>query len=233
MSDHFPVYGRLTFGRPAARISPPALDFGRVTAVDQPTTHVSGLTVSSVGTGPVTIRGVRVVGPQASAFTVTPNPPSAFPVVLAPRASFSIGVRFDGRTEGSYPARVVVSSDDVEGLPGEFHAVVTGEVIVPDMVVLPMSIAFGPVALGRRVVRNVLITNTGSAPLLFRVEPSPPRSNFSWTGDAIGTRRALRPGDQAVVSVTYEPNARARHTGEVVISGSDGTVRVALSGEGR
>jgi endonuclease/exonuclease/phosphatase family metal-dependent hydrolase len=36
LSDHFPVYGRLTFGRPAARISPPTLDFGRVTAVDQP-----------------------------------------------------------------------------------------------------------------------------------------------------------------------------------------------------
>jgi hypothetical protein len=104
------------------------------------------------------------VGPQGSAFTVTPNPPSAFPVVLAPRASFSNGVRFDGRTEGSYLTRVAVSSDDVEGLPGEFHAVVTGEVIVPDMFVLPMSIAFGPVALGRRMVRNVLITNTGSAP---------------------------------------------------------------------
>jgi hypothetical protein len=153
--------------------------------------------------------------------------------MLAPAAGFSIGVRFDATAEGSYQARVVVSSDDVEGLPVEFHAVVTGEVIVPDMVVLPLSIAFGSVALGRRMVRNVLITNNGSAPLLFRVEPPPPRSNFSWTGDAVGTRRALDPREQAVVAVAYEPNARARDTGEVVISGSDGTVRVPLSGEGR
>ncbi len=235
LSDHFPVYGRLTFGRPAALIAPLALTFGHVNAIELPTTHVDGLTVSSVGTGPVTIRGVRVVGPQAEAFTVTPGPPpGGFPVALPPGESFPIGVTFRGLAEGRYMARVMVTSDDVEGLPGEFHALVTAEVIVPDMSVLPTSIAFGPVAVGQHVTRNVLVTNYGSAPLLFRVEPPAQTAlpGFTWSGDEIGTRRVLHPGEDLVVAVRFQPPGPADYSARLTVSGADGTAHVTLSGRG-
>ena len=98
------------------------------------------------------------------------------------------------------------------------------------MSVLPTSLNFGPLRVGQRVVRNVLVTNNGSAPLGYRVGP-PSQPCFQWPAEtAVG--RSLLPGDAAVVAVRYVPDAAGAHPAMLTIVGDDETVRVALSGQG-
>jgi endonuclease/exonuclease/phosphatase family metal-dependent hydrolase len=232
LSDHFPIHGRFDFGRPAAAIAPPALDLGRVRGN---TSATGTLTVRSVGSGPVTIRDVQLGGGGAASFqlTVTLTPPGPLPVVLAPGQSFPVTVSFRAAAEGGYEARVVVTSEDVVGAPVTFFAVVSAQVVVPDMAVLPTSINFGPVPVGQQRVRNVLVTNPGSAPLRFRVQP-PTQGPFQWTGDTAGVGRTLQPGDQAVVAVRFVPATVGAHSASVVVVGDDEPipVRVSLAGQG-
>jgi len=79
------------------------------------------------------------------------------------------------------------------------------------------------------VVRNVLVTNNGSAALHYRVV-LPLQSRFLWLGSVV--RSSLPPGEAAVVPVRYVPDAPGAHSAVLTIEGDDETVRVSLSGQG-
>ena len=220
--------------RPAtafAMISPSLLDFGRVlegTLV----TRDNGLTIANVGTGSLAIQRVRIVGAQASAFSLTPHPPRALPVTLQRSEAFPVSIRCQSAAEGEHQARVEITSQDHRsGAEATIHAVLVANVVAPDMNVVPTTINFGLITAGQQVQRNVLVTNNGSAPLRFRVAPPPSWSVFQWTGDAPFHWRSVPAGGDATIAVHYKPTATGRHSSEIVIVSEDQTVTVPLFGE--
>ncbi len=230
LSDHFPVYGRLQYGRPAFQLSPAAVDFGRV---ERNTfgTRLPGVTVSSVGSGPVTVQSVRLEGPQANFFSITPRPPSALPVTLPPGSTFPISVGFRSGLAGAHQARVAVTGLDISGTPVTSHAVLLANVVEPDIAVVPSALNFGLVRLGQQVARNVLVTNNGSSSLRFRVNP-PTQVVFQWAGDAANAWHTVPSGGSEVIAVRYKPVTAGAHTAQIAIASDDGTVSVPLVGEG-
>jgi sphingomyelin phosphodiesterase len=231
LSDHFPIYARLQYGRPASLISPPVLDLGRVLRNTLVTSDRS-LTVSSVGTGPVVIVDVGVQGAQATAFSLTPQMPGAFPITLHPRENFSISVQFQSTSIGEHRARAAVTSLDLLGAPVIIEAVLLADVVAPDMDVLPTVINFGFVRVGQPVIRNVLVTNNGSAPLRFRVAPLAFQTPFHWPAGAPNSWLTLPPGESEVIPVRYMPTSVGEHLVQLVIIGDGETVSVSLFGEG-
>jgi hypothetical protein len=224
----------LDVDRPAsafAMIAPPVLDLGEVRRHTLVTRDRS-LTVSSVGPVPVVIQNISLGGEQAAAFAVTPHPPRALPVTLQPGEAFPVSVRFQSASVGEHEARVEVTGADLAGAPVLVQAVLLADVVAPDMVVLPTAVNFGLVQVGQQVVRNVIVSSYGTAPLRFRVDPPVSQSPFQWTGDAPNQWRTLPPSQDEIIAVRYLPTAAGAHAGQVVIASDDETVSVELFGEG-
>jgi len=97
--------------------------------------------------------------------------------------------------------------------------------------VLPTAINFGLVQASQEVVRNVLVTNNGSAPLRFRVPRPEPWSFFQWIGDGPMQWRSMPPGGSETVAVRYAPAVIGTHSSSIAIVAEDETVTVRLVGE--
>ena len=218
--------------RPAtafAMVSPVVLDFGRVLK-DTLATRDGGLTVSNVGTGGLEIQRVRLIGPHAAAFSLASLP--SLPRALQQGQAFSVSVRFQGGSEGRHEARVAIAGRDLRsGSQFAIDAVLLANVVAPDMDVLPTTVNFGLVQAGQEVVRNVLVTNNGSAPLRFRVPPPEPWSFFQWSGDLPLQWRSLPPGGGEAVAIRYKPAVIGTHSSSIAVVAEDETVTVRLLGE--
>jgi hypothetical protein len=214
-----------------AMISPAVLDLGSVLETTL-VTRERALTIANVGSGALTVQQVRVAGPQGAAFTVTPHPPGAWPVILIRGASLTIDLRFQSAAVGEQEARVEVTTlDHRSGRVTTIHALVRATLVAPDMDVVPAVINFGVVAAGNEPQRNILVTNTGSSLLRFRVDPSAAASPFEWIGDPPLRWRSVRPGEAATVTVHYRPRATGRHSSQVTIVSERETAAVRLFGE--
>jgi hypothetical protein len=127
---------------------------------------------------------------------------------------------------------VEVAGADLAGAPVLVQAVLLADVVAPDMAVLPSAVNFGLVQVRQQVVRNVIVSSYGTAPLRFRVDSPVSQSPFQWTGDAPNQWRSLPPGQDEIIAVRYLPTAAGAHAGQVVIASDDETVSVELFGEG-
>jgi HYDIN/CFA65/VesB family protein len=214
-----------------AMIAPPVLDLGEVRR-NVPVMRDDSLTVSSIGPVPLIIQSITLQGEHAAAFGVTPHPPRAFPVRLEPGEAFPVSVRFQSASVGEHEAYVVVTGADLAGAPAIVQAVLMADVIAPDMIVLPTAVNFGLIQVGQQIVRNVVVSSYGTAPLRFRVDPPVSQSPFQWTGDAPNVWRTLAPGEDAIIALRYLPTTIGAHSTSVVIASDDETVSVALFGEG-
>jgi hypothetical protein len=219
--------------RPAtafAMVSPALLDLGRVLEHTR-VVRDHGLTVSNVGTGSLAIQRVRLAGPQAAAFTVTPHA-RALPLILQRGESFPVSLQFQSAAAGEHEARVEITSlDHRSGSETTIHAVLTADVVGPDMSVLPAAIDFGIVPAGQAIQRNVLVINNGSATLRFRVPPPASGSVFEWTGDAPLHWRTVPAGGAEAIAVHYKPVATGRHAAEIRIVSERQSATVPLFGE--
>jgi hypothetical protein len=92
--------------------SPSSLDFGKVA----PNLSSSTQAVQLVNTGqdPVTVEQIRVVGPAATMFTISPDGACQEGAELAPDASCDLKVHFAPSGQGSQQATLVV-----ERTPGD------------------------------------------------------------------------------------------------------------------
>jgi hypothetical protein len=153
-------------------------------------------------------------------------------VILIRGASLTVDLRFQSAAVGEQEARVEVTTlDQRSGRVATIHAVIRANVVAPDMDVLPTAINFGLVPAGHETQRNILVTNGGSYPLRFRVDPSAPASPFEWIGDPPLRWRSVRPGEAATVTVHYRPRATGRHASQVTIESERETAIVPLFGE--
>ena len=156
------------------------------------------------------------------------------PITVDPNGTTVVTVLFSPDHADEFGASLVIASNDFNESEISISLFGIGtEVIVPEIVVDPLSIDFGSVDTRDQLTRDVSITNTGTGTLTLNgisVESEMGGFSFDWNQDA-----TLEPNESRQVSVTFAPDQAAQFSGMLIITSDDedeATVSVELSGVG-
>ena len=201
-------------------LSPSSLSFGDLTVGQSSTKTV---TLTSTGTGILTVSGVSVAG---TGFTASgPH----LPIALSAGQSTTISVLFKPTSAAADSGTVTITSNALEptmtvALSGTGTAAATSILTVS-----PGSIAFGSVTVGSEVTKTVQLASTGTGSVTISGMTFS-GSGVSVTGLALPT--TLAAGKDANLTVTYKPTSAGTLAGTVSIvsNASDPSAFVSLSG---
>lgn len=202
-------------------LSPGSVSFGDVT-VGQSSTQT--VTLTSTGTGILTISGISVTG---TAFTASgPH----LPMALSAGQSTPINVLFKPTSSAADSGTVAISSNALEptttvALSGTGTTTVSTSILS----ISPASIAFGTISVGGELTKTVQLASTGTGSVTISGMTFS-GSGVSVTGLALPT--TLAAGKDANLTVTYKPSSAGTLSGTVSITSnaSDPSEVVSLSG---
>jgi hypothetical protein len=103
------------------------------------------------------------------------------------------------------------------------------------VVLVPASLAFGSLAVGDTVTKNLTVRNSGHAPLVISgATPSNSEYALSGTGTCGAIPVTVAPGTSCTLGVAFTPNAVGAHSATLALSdnGGSGSQNVSLSGAG-
>lgn len=210
-------------------VQPGWLDFGDVRPGNtvQATDYFQVLTLGNIEK---TITSLRVVGPDASTFSINHGLLGSLPQSRQSGEAFRIDVTFsvppDADAPRLYRAELVVSSDD-----GEVNRVkLEANVVSPVISILPETIPFGRVTVGEGFLRRVLVTNIGTDDLTWQIT-SIDQSQFKWPRDFYNVQ-TLRPGENSIIDVRFEPSSVGNHELDLDLTSNDEDVSIRLFGRG-
>jgi outer membrane protein assembly factor BamB len=173
--------------------SPTSLDFGPQTVGK--TTAPQSVTLTNTGNASLTISSISLGGANPDSFAIIGGGSGS---TLAPGASQTVSLTFSPPFTGSHSASLVIVSD----APGSSRQVsLVGVGGIPGISLSPPSVEFGPVELGLQAIKNVTVTNTGTAPLVI--------AGASLSGDRDfvilqgGGAATLAPGASRTISLAY------------------------------
>lgn len=209
------------FAQPMIEVNPPELNFGEVIVGNEVTQE---LEISNVGNEPLLF----------SVFTESPG--FQFDAIenedLAPRHSVNVTVVFAPEEMGFYTGDLVFLSNAPEHerfeIPMTGHAM--GNHFEGPLFVMPRFVAFGPVLVGERAVREIHLVNRGEITLtpVITVE-----------GEAFSLPEmdplTLEPGDEFTMDVFFQPDDDVFYDGTVTFDLENpmfDDVVVELSGSG-
>ncbi|MFN8512849.1 MAG: choice-of-anchor D domain-containing protein [Chloroflexia bacterium] len=156
-------------------ITPASLDFGVVQV--NSTTPAKTVTVTNVGSGPVSFSLAGLAGADATQFEIVADTcfSAGNPATLPPGASCTISVRFIPTTVG-YKSALLTITDTASGTPQTVS--LTGVAVTQALSVSPASLHFGPQQINMTSpAQSVTITNTTNAPVTIgpiATLPNPP-----------------------------------------------------------
>ena len=204
----------------ALGLSPSSVSFGDVTIGQSATKTV---TLTSTGSGIVTISGISVAG---NGFTASgPH----LPISLSSGQSTTISVLFKPNASAVDSGTVTIASNAVEpsmtvALSGTGTTAATSVLSVS-----PSSVAFGTVSVGSEVTRTVQLASTGTASVTI--------SGMTFSGSGISITGLAVPltlaaGKDASLTITYKPSSAGTLAGSVSIASnaSDRSELIGLSG---
>lgn len=225
-----------TVGLPKVALSPGALDFGTVCPGDSVQRE---LTVTNVGTAPLTITNVSIGAGSTAGLSVLPIP--ALPVTLPVGAHLSFTVVFSpvGPFGGPVSGTVVVDTDDP--VNPEVSVPITGSVGQAVITVGSNALDFGGVPTDNRTsphANNLPLTigNTGncSVTLTSLAITGPAAADYSIVG-APTLPLTIAGGSSITITVRFNPTAAGTRNATLTIGTNDPahpTVDVSLTGEG-
>ena len=220
---------------PGITVTSSSLDFGQSLFGSPSSTRE--ITMTSSGRLELNVTTIGFTGTNANMFAVaTGGTCGSAPFTLASGESCSLIISFTHDTAGINTATLqVVSNDPV----GPTNIALTGEVLVPNIVVAPETLDFANVLVDEAsLAQTVTITNTGTA-------------NLSITSAITGTSETmfllasgstngcsvpsytLIPDEACTLSVTFSPNVYGLHNAILEISSDDpetAKFQVGLSG---
>jgi hypothetical protein len=225
-----------TVGLPKVALSPGALDFGTVCPGDSVQRE---LTVTNVGTAPLTITNVSIGAGSTAGLSVLPIP--GLPVTLPVGAHLSFTVAFApvGPFGGPVSGTVVVDTDDP--VNPQVSVPISGSVGQAVITVGSNALDFGGVPTDNRTsphVRDlpVTISNTGNCTVTL--------NSLSITGPAAGDYSIVGAptlpltivgGSSVTITVQFNPTASGTRNAALTIGSNDPSqpsVNVSLTGEG-
>lgn len=214
---------------PALSLSAPSLDFG---GVQVGSTSNLQLTLNSSGTAPVTISSSAVAGQGFQIASVAwPSGVNSWPVTLNPGQQLVLTVAFTPDAVNSFSGNLALVSD-ASGGTANVPLSGTGDAVpVANLTISPASIDFGQTPVGTKVTRQVTVTSGGSAALNINTIDV---SGAQFTVAPQSLPLVLQPGQQASLTLTYEPTAVGNDAGLLTIGSNDpsGPATVSLGGSG-
>jgi Abnormal spindle-like microcephaly-assoc'd, ASPM-SPD-2-Hydin len=185
----------------------------------------------NVGTAPMTIDAVALVGANPADFSFVNTCPSS----LAASGICSINVTFKPTAAGS---RVAGLDFQTNGANVSGFVPLSGNATAPVVTLSPASLDFGGPLIGSpTAAQTVMLTNTGTAPLTIAsvAVSGANATDFTLSANTCPASPAtLAVGANCSLSVVFEPSAAGARTGslDVVSNAGNGTQSVALSGHG-
>jgi hypothetical protein len=191
------------------------------------TSTAQTITVTSLGTGALTISSIGVTGADTGDFGISNNCPIS-PSTLAANATCTISVKFTPTATGPRQAAVTI----VSNAPTSPNAVfVSGAGTAVSL--SPASLSFGGVAVGNSTTLPVTLTNLGSAMVhLWQLDMSGTNAgDFSQTNNC-GASVAAQ--GSCTITVKFTPSASGTRTASLLLldDGGGSPQAVGLSGSG-
>lgn len=181
------------------------------------TSAAQTITLSNIGTGPLTITSIAVTGTNSGDFAETNTCPASNPT-LAAGANCTISVTFKPTTTGIRTGSVSIT-DNAAGSPQSVSLSGTG--VEPGVTLSPLSLAFaGQLITTSSAAQSVTLTNSGTAALTI--------SSIAITGANIGdfaeantcpaSTANLAVGAKCTINVTFTPTASGNRAASVTIA---------------
>ena len=211
-------------------VSAANLAFGNLTVGSAST---QSLTLSSTGTGPVTISSAALSG---TGFTLSGG---AFPDRLNPGQTLTLNVKFDPTTAGAASGQLAIQSDSATNSTAVVSLSGTGMPPVstpaagsPQLALSAASLTFGNVTVNTSSKQPVTLTSTGTAPVTVSSETLT-GNGFTVSGATFPV--TLNPNQSVTLNVQFDPTATGPASGQLTIqsnSSTNSTAVVNLSGTG-
>ena len=215
--------GMSTSGPLDLTITPTSLNFGTATVSHSSPTQT--ILVSNNSSGSITVKGVNVSGPFASAG-------NTLPATLNTGQSVTLNVTFTPTASGAASGNLTIAST-----AGNSPSVVTltGTGVSSsgplDLTILPTSLSFGAVAVSdSSPAQTVVVSNDSSGSITVNaITVSVP---FASTGDTLP--KTLNIGESMTLDVTFTPTASGGASGSLTITSTAGNspATVTLKGTG-
>jgi hypothetical protein len=206
-------------------VSSTSLDFGTVSLNSIST---QAITLTSTGTGSITIEGLAVAG---AGYTIAA--PSV-PITLASGQAVSVQVGFDPTVAGTAPGDISIStyyrtsSTTVVSLTGTG----AGTTSNPVLTMSATSLSFGSVSVGTPSIQSLTLSSTGTAAVTVSAVSL---SGAGYTISGATFPVTLNPGVAIKLQIQFDPTAVGVSAGLLTISSNSSTgssTVVTLSGTG-
>jgi Bacterial Ig domain/Abnormal spindle-like microcephaly-assoc'd, ASPM-SPD-2-Hydin len=205
-----------TGAAPVAQVAPTSLTFANTNVGT--TTAAQNVTLSNIGSAPLTIANIAVSDTTNYAQT------SSCVLLLAPGASCTISVTFHPTTFGPKNANLIVT-DNSNGVAGSTQNVaLTGTGLAPALRLTPTSLTFNSPQFTPSAAQSVTVTNIGNAPLVINsITRTGANSNQFAANSTGGTAcpiggGGLAGGASCTVSVTFTPTSQGTKTASLNVN---------------
>lgn len=188
------------------------------------------VTVTNVGTSPLDVSGLSIVG--APVFAIDPASTCTASTTLAPGGTCQVLLTFSPTVDGPYSAALELTGD---GTNSPFDVQLSGTGVSPKLSVNPLGLVFGiqPV-IGHLTAgastQTITVTSAGTSALT--ISSVAVMGPFVITGDACSLAGPLPPGTQCQLQVAFVPTQIGLAHGTVTLASDGGNVPIALSGTG-
>jgi hypothetical protein len=199
-----------------------SLSFGSVTTGSN---LVKQVVFTNSGTAAVQISGVSVTGTGFTASGIS------VPMTLNASSQATLSVKFAPTATGSVSGSITVTSN-APGSPLTIPVSGTGTAApIGNLQANQSSLSFGSVTTGTNLVKQVVLTNSGTAAVQISAVAA---TGTGFTVSGISVPMTLNPSSQATLSVTFAPTTTGNASGSVTITsnapGSPLTIPVSGTG---
>ncbi|MEO1228377.1 MAG: choice-of-anchor D domain-containing protein [Myxococcota bacterium] len=209
------------------RCRPPTLDFGQI---NPGSSQNQSVTCENIANEQVTLVSWAITQDSDPAFEVE----SARPQVLNEGDTVAIEATYAPTSLGDALGTLRLETDNQNPALRNIDVTLQGTGGGPDIEVLPPSLNFGRVSLIAPSRRNIVITNTGFAPLTVSSIEVDTMGTMSFTSpDANAT--VLPPGESQTVTIEFTPRVVGEIQSTVRITSNDtdeSILEIAVRGEG-
>jgi iron transport multicopper oxidase len=159
---------------------------------------------------------VTSIGLPKAPFSISGQP--THPTVIPPNGSFTATIGFTPTALGNFNGAVSVGST-----AGTVNVPLTGVGAQPaKLVVAPLTLNFGAVAVGGKKVLQFTVSNTGGSTLTI-TRSKPPIAGFGFTATStLAEGTAIAPGAKLVETITFTPTKAGAVTDNWSLNGDDG-----------
>ena len=192
----------------------------------------TNFTLRNTGAAAVQLSNLEITGPGANEFWIPGS--GCWGTTLAPGAACGIEVQFNANEEGSFAAALAIKAGSTA-----FQAPLSARAERPRVVASPAPLAFGPIPVGSRQVKELNLTNAGNLPVAFYIAlvSGGDIGSFHLVEETCtstvftGNPRVFEPGESCRAKIAFEPTSVGAKAATVsFFGGGEGALQTSIEG---